>query len=50
MKTVRRTISVTEHNDKQIEEIMKKNMCSYTAVVRAALAMFLETNGDKDET
>ena len=47
MKNVRRTISVTEHNDKQIEEIMKKNMCSYTAVVRAALAMFLEAHGGK---
>ena len=47
MKNVRRTISVTEHNDKQIEEIMKKNMCSYTAVVRAALSMYL---GEHKET
>lgn len=47
MKNVRRTISVTEHNDKQIEEIMKKNMCSYTAVVRVALSMYL---GEHKET
>lgn len=43
MKNVRRTISVAEIQDKQIEAIMEKNMCSYTAVVRAALHMYLST-------
>lgn len=48
MKNVRRTISVTEHTDKQIEEIMKKNLCSYTAIVRAALNQYLSTHGENN--